>query len=128
MHELLAPLYFAVDFDSISSETDVPNEDSPLFELCSRVWVAADAWVLFDSVMRGVSRWYEWRQSPRTNVSPLATHVQLNVSDGLSDFMPYVAPIVQDCNRIQSVFLKSVDPLLFKSIQTAGIEPQIYGM
>jgi TBC1 domain family protein 5 len=129
MHELLAPLYFAVDFDSIAPETDPLADNPTLLEFCSRSWVAADAWALFDAVMRGVSRWYEWQESPRPpSASPLATHVHLNVADGPSDFKPYVAPIVQDCNRVQSVLLKSVDPTLFNSMHGAGIEPQIYGM
>lgn len=148
MHELLAPLYYAVDFDSIfvSSGDNVSSMRlSPVEEFSSRVWVAADAWALFSAVMRGVGRWYEWREAQHTNDSefdtttptsfsnaarnPLASHVQLNVAsaDG-AGLQPYVAPIVQTCNRIQSVFLKSVDPQLWKSLQGSGIEPQIYGM
>lgn len=128
MHELLAPLYFAVDFDSIDPEMDSLIDNPTILEFCSRPWVAADAWALFDAIMRGMSRWYEWRESSRMHASPLATHVHLNVSDRPSDLQPYIAPIVQDCNRIQSVFLNSADPLLFKSMQAAGIEPQLYGM
>lgn len=143
MHELLAPLYYAVDFDSVSSP---PTADpSPVEEFCARTWVAADAWTLFSAVMRGVGRWYEWREvkrrrdsnadpgtptaSANTARNPLASHVQLNVAstDGLG-LQPYVAPIVQTCNRIQSVMLKSVDPHLWKNLQGSGIEPQIYGM
>ncbi|KAI0086643.1 hypothetical protein BDY19DRAFT_959591 [Irpex rosettiformis] len=144
MHELLAPLYYAVDFDSLST-----SESSSQMEVfVSRAWVAADAWVLFSAVMRGVGRWYEWRE-PKLNMdptgsattptsginhgrSPLASHVQLNLSnsDGRTPggLQPYVAPIVETCNRIQSVLLKSVDPQLWKSLQTSGIEPQMYGI
>ena len=141
MHELLAPLYYAVDYDSINAS----ESPSQVEEFASRAWVAADAWALFSAVMRGVGRWYEWRE-PRSNVdtvgnsptsgangrNPLPSHVQLNLSgnDGHSPgaFQPYVAPIVETCNRIQSVLLKSVDPQLWKSLQTTGIEPQMYGM
>jgi TBC1 domain family member 5 len=143
MHELLAPLYYAVDYDStLSSEPASPEE-----EFCSRAWVAADAWALFSSVMRGVGRWFEWRE-PRADggshfvttptstqdygKDPLASHVHLNLAsnDGHSSagMQPYVAPIVDTCNKIQSVLLKSVDPLLWKSLQASGIEPQMYGM
>lgn len=129
MHELLAPLYYAVDCDSIS-EDDSTLEDHPLREICSRAWVAADAWALFTSVMRGVGRWYEWREAKEASVgkTPLPSHVQLPASTGDTGIKPYVAPIVEACNRLQSVLLKSVDPQLWKSLQGSGIEPQIYGM
>ncbi|KZT11595.1 RabGAP/TBC [Laetiporus sulphureus 93-53] len=128
MHELLAPLYYAVDFDSID-EGNADLDDSDVEEFCSRAWVAADAWMLFASVMKGVGRWYEWQESKTvTEKLPLASHVQLNVSSGGNTLKPYVAPIVEACNRIQSIYLKSVDPELWKSMQNAGIEPQIYGI
>ncbi|OSX64831.1 hypothetical protein POSPLADRAFT_1123881, partial [Postia placenta MAD-698-R-SB12] len=128
MHELLASLYYATDFDSVDEDSS-SLDDAAVKEFCSRAWVAADAWALFASVMRGVERWYEW-QEPRTVVekTPLASHVQLKVSSGSAGVKPYVAPIVGACNRIQSVLLKSVDPELWKSMQSAGIEPQIYGI
>ena len=81
--------------------------------------------------MRGISRWYEWRESPviqNPSSSPLYSHVHFHVSGESSEIRPYVAPIVETCNRIQSTFLKSVDPLLYKKMLAAGIEPQIYGM
>lgn len=133
MHELLAPLYYAVDYDSMLDNSNSLLEDPEIYEMCSRTWVAADAWALFLSVMHGVSRWYEWRESEDNDntgvgtTSPLANHVQLN-PDGKVNLKPYVAPIVQACNHIQGTLLKTVDPLLWKKMQAAGIEPQIYGM
>lgn len=128
MHELLAPLYYAVDFDSIAD--DVPIGDSAIQEACSRVWVGADAWTLFSAVMHSAGRWYEWRAA-KENVpakTPLASHVHLSATANDTALKPYVAPIIDSCNRIQSVMLKSVDPQLWRSLQSAGIEPQIYGM
>ncbi|GBE80030.1 RabGAP/TBC protein [Sparassis crispa] len=128
MHELLAPLYFAVDYDSVT-EDEPGLDDSPVKEFCSRTWVASDAWSLFVSVMRGVGRWYEWRESQSpADTSPLGSHVQLNIPSGETRLKPYVAPIVDACNRIQSTYLKSVDPELWRRMQSAGIEPQIYGI
>ena len=125
MHELLAPLYFAVDCDSISEDADL---DPATKEFCARAWVAADAWLLFDAVMKGAGRWYEWQEGKaHADPGPLPSHVQLNVS-GDTRVKQYIAPIVEDCNRVQSVLLKGVDPELWKALQTAGIEPQIYGM
>ncbi|KAF8136682.1 RabGAP TBC [Boletus edulis] len=94
MHELLAPLYYAID---------------PLFsELCSRSWVAADSWALFSSGGN--------RPSPPS------------VSRGPINLKPYVSPIIQTCNNIQGTLLKSVDPVLHDAMQSAGVEPQLYGL
>ncbi|EIN08055.1 RabGAP/TBC [Punctularia strigosozonata HHB-11173 SS5] len=129
MHELLAPLYHAVDFDS-QLENDSSTNDATLAEFCSRAWASADAWVLFCAVMKGVGRWYEWREPSAsiTGASPLGSHVQLNVPTRQAEIKAYVAPVVEACQRVQSTYLKNVDPLLWKSMQAAGIEPQIYGI
>ncbi|KAJ6596816.1 rab-GTPase-TBC domain-containing protein [Mycena vulgaris] len=128
MHELLAPLFYAVDYDSTEDAAEVES-DAPMHEFCSRTWVAADAWALFEAVMRGASRWYEWQEPPaasRVNPSPFTTHV--NIPVGPVDIKPYITPVVEDCNRIQSNLLRTTDPLLWKHMQAAGIEPQIYGI
>ena len=128
MHELLAPLYYAVDYDSIPEDS---RTDPALKEFCSRSWVAADAWSLFSAVMKGASRWYEWQEKKTPAVAeptPLPSHVQVNMAIRDSQMKPYIAPIVEAANRVQSMLLKGVDPELWKALQTAGIEPQIYGM
>ncbi|KAK7014927.1 rab-GAP TBC domain-containing protein [Favolaschia claudopus] len=129
MHELLAPLYYAVDYDSVDDADEQVNEPA-LQEACSRTGVAADAWALFEAVMRGASKWYEWQESAAASrpppSSPFATHV--NIPAGPVEIKPYITPVVEDCNRIQSVLLRSVDPLLWKHMQAVGIEPQIYGI
>jgi TBC1 domain family protein 5 len=135
MHELLAPLYHAVAHDAIVEERGANiSADATLKELCSSIWVAADAWALFEVIMRGVSRWYEW-QEPSSSLpmsasapknSPLTAHVHLDVGEG--EMRPYITPIVQACNVIQGTMLRATDPQLFKSIQATGLEPQIYGM
>lgn len=128
MHELLACLYYAVDYDSISLDAN-DDIDPSLNEFCAHQWVAADSWLLFSAAMKGAGRWYEWQEGKtQSDSSPLPSHVQLNVAADDARVKPYIAPIVEACNRVQSVFLKGVDPELWKSMQSAGIEPQIYGM
>lgn len=68
--------------------------------------------------MRNISHWYEWREP----TSPSS------VSRGPVDLKPYVSPIIQTCNNIQGTLLKSVDPVLYDAMQSAGVEPQIYGL
>jgi TBC1 domain family protein 5 len=127
MHELLAPILYAVDYDS---GQDGKLKDPTLAEYCSRKWVAADSYAIFLAVMKSAGRWYEWREGtvPSGSKSPFSTHVQLNAPNGRIDLKPYVAPIVEVCNRLQSRYLKSVDPDLWRCLETAGIEPQIYSM
>jgi TBC1 domain family protein 5 len=144
MHELLAMLYIAVDYDSAEEDSVA---DQTLVELCARTWVAADAWALFVSLMNSADKWYvytayfaahhvsfyhryEWREPPSATAtkSHPSSHVHLPLDNGQVNVPAYVAPVVQSCNRMQSQHLKSVDPQLWKSLQAAGIEPQIYGM
>lgn len=133
MHELLAPLYYAVYYDSIVESDNQSQHDPTVQELCSSLWVAADAWALFEAIMRSTFRWYEWREPPQStggSQSPLKTHVHLNTSEyrGSVDIKPYVTPIVQTCNDIQSNLLRTTDFALWQHLQATGIEPQIYGM
>ena len=126
MHELLAPIYLAVDLDSIQDDAEV---DIEIKQYCSRNWVAADAWALFTVVMEGVSAWYEWREPTLPPLpSPLRNQFRHGPSDESSVLKPYVAPIVIACQRLQAEYLKSTDPILWQGMQKAGIEPQIYGM
>lgn len=126
MHELLAPLYYAVDYDALSEDEPATVEDAPLREMCSRTWIAADAWALFNAVMRGTSQWYEWREPPLPLSPAGPTHA--TTTHGKLELKPYVSPVVLSCNRMQNTLVRSVDPLLWNKIQSAGIEPQIYGI
>ncbi|KAH6918633.1 rab-GTPase-TBC domain-containing protein [Coprinopsis sp. MPI-PUGE-AT-0042] len=130
MHELLAPLFYAIHFDSVTEESPVEPE---LREICSVKHVAGDAWALFDTVMDGVSTWYEWREpDPRSSVrqgkGDMPGHVHLVAPTGPNGLQPWVAPIVKACNRIQNDHLKNVDPALWNVLQKSGIEPQMYGI
>jgi TBC1 domain family member 5 len=125
MHEVLAPLYYAVEYDSVlCPETDAAT---PLQSICSRNWVAADSWALFNTIMKGISRWYEWREVP-DKPSDLSSHIHIDAASGEAQLKTYVAPIIQICNVIQTTLLKAVDPALWEHVQTQGVEPQIYGM
>ncbi|KAL1746339.1 hypothetical protein HDZ31DRAFT_81248 [Schizophyllum fasciatum] len=123
MHELLAPIYYAVDFDALPEDEPATAEDAALRELCAQTWIAADAWALFSAVMRGAAQWYEWREPAQ-----LAAPVHPAAAGGKLELKPYVSPVVLACNRIQSTLLRAIDPLLWGKMQGAGIEPQIYGI
>ncbi|KAF9246227.1 hypothetical protein BU15DRAFT_85032 [Melanogaster broomeanus] len=118
MHELLAPLFYAIDFDSIAESPESSGLDPLFLELCSRSWVAADSWAMFSAMMRGISHWYEWREP---DPLPSSSHGPMNLK-------PYTSPIIQTCKIIQGTLLKSVDPVLHDAMHSAGLEPQLYGL
>lgn len=140
MHELLAPLLYAVDFDSLdqisstsspispasSTQNPSPSPDEQLQELCSNEWIAADAYTLFERVMANIGVWYEWQEPP----SPPSTTTAAKVaaSGRLELPRPYVAPIVSTCHELYDEYLKTCDPALWAALQRSQIEPQIYGM
>ncbi|KAG8954053.1 hypothetical protein FRC04_001037 [Tulasnella sp. 424] len=116
MHELLAPILYVVDFDSVlPNATEVSPE---VREMCNRTWVAADAWLLFGLVMAGAREWYEWQEP----TSPTAS------TDGPLQVNKWMAPIVKICGDIQGEYLKMVDPLLWQKLKEGGIEAQLYGI
>lgn len=116
MHELLAPVYYAVDYDSTADDATSSLDESVFRDICSRTWIAADSWALFCAIMNDISKWYEWRE-PSTSSAR-----------GQVNFKPYMSPITLACNHIQNSLLKSVDPILHGVLQGSGIEPQIYGL
>ncbi|KIY50913.1 RabGAP/TBC, partial [Fistulina hepatica ATCC 64428] len=122
MHELLAVIYYVVHYDSITAEQQ--GVDAPIKDLCARNWVAADAWALFGTLMKGAARWYEWREPQLQNQTVDAA---VRLKNGQLQLEPYVSPVVSDCDRIQSSFLRAVDPRLWQEMKGTGIEPQLYG-
>lgn len=119
MHELLAPVYYVVDYDSTADDATSSSDDSVFREVCSRTWIAADSWALFCAIMNDISKWYEWREP---------SSVETSSARGQVNFKPYMSPINLACNHIQNNLLKSVDPILHGVLQSSGIEPQIYGL
>ncbi|KIM28970.1 hypothetical protein M408DRAFT_8402 [Serendipita vermifera MAFF 305830] len=115
MHELLAAIFLAVDYDSLDKWTATVHGEE-LLEMCDRTWVAADAWALFGVVMEAVNPWYEWREPANS---------QKKSDDGIQS---YVAPVVAVCNRLQNQYLSNIDPTLWRRMSELGIEPQLYGI
>lgn len=117
MHEIAACLYMAIYFDSLERSEDPSFQQVESF--CSREHVAPDTSLLLSILMSTDSqlgKWFEW-QEPRPT-SPVVS----------GQTVAYVQPIVQTCNYMQNVLLKSIDPLLYNALKDSGIEPTIYGM
>ncbi|EJU05342.1 RabGAP/TBC [Dacryopinax primogenitus] len=112
MHEVAGTILLVVDNDSIDYGAGI--KDDELQECCARKSVSADVYAVFMSLMEGAHRWYEWREPRRRDVRGQPES--------------WTAPIVHVCRMIQDQMLRSVDPALWAHLDSAGVEPQIYGI
>ncbi|KAG8966039.1 hypothetical protein FRC03_012615 [Tulasnella sp. 419] len=117
MHELLAPIFHAVDYDSLEGLQEQGDYAEVTKDFCDRTWVAADSWALFCMIMKYAGTWYEWQEPSR----PSSPRGQL-------DTTAYAAPIVRICNEITSDLLRTVDPALYSKMSQIEVEPQLYGI
>lgn len=129
MHELLACVYRAVDYDSIQPG-DCP--DRPELEtLCDRNYVAADAFTLFSLIMHRMELWYEWRAPTKILNQPGIPHFSADgelVPTPNGQIKSYVTPIIPLSASIRDEKLRLVDPHLFEKLREANVEPQMFGM
>ncbi|KZO97897.1 hypothetical protein CALVIDRAFT_497121 [Calocera viscosa TUFC12733] len=112
MHELAGAVLMVVDSDSLLPSNEVSDGD--VLEFCARDQLFADVYAIFNVLMKGAARWYEWREPRQQGPS----------QSGES----WVAPIVHICRHMQGQILRSVDPALWAQLDAAGIEPQMYGI
>ncbi|KAL0074506.1 rab-GTPase-TBC domain-containing protein [Phycomyces blakesleeanus] len=108
MHELLAPLYWIIDKDSIDlSENgdDLTSVSEPatkiMMQVLNSTYVEHDAYLLFERMMKYAKPWYEFNDD---------------------------VPSRPACRRIQHEYLQAIDPPLYKHLESFGIEPQLYGI
>lgn len=120
MHELLAPILWVVDQDSVDSASDEhESSDSMMKQTLDREYVEHDAFTLLSLVMRSAKSFYELGEPDRraNNLSAGSTTPQLGAS-----------PIVERSKRIHEVYLARVDPELAKHLTDIEVLPQIFLM
>ncbi|CAE6482124.1 unnamed protein product [Rhizoctonia solani] len=149
MHELLAPVLWALDYDSLDGKGE--GQDVEMYEFLSRDYVPADAWAIFSRIMEGVGSWYEW-QEPKPAAVGLVTGgpppipwvapinetcskiggeylaASVGLVTGGPPPIPWVAPINETCSKIGGEYLAACDPALSGRMSEIGIEPQMYGI
>ncbi|TPX19892.1 hypothetical protein DIZ76_017685 [Coccidioides immitis] len=113
MHELLAPVLWAVWQDAIEkdsvSEDNLPSEDRELLlQALDSDYIEHDAFAIFCAIMQTAKLFYE-HDEMKSNSD------QQNVSS-----------IIARSQRIHQILLGSIDPELMSHLQTIGILPQIY--
>ncbi|KAG0185518.1 TBC1 domain, member 5 [Apophysomyces sp. BC1034] len=119
MHELLAPLYLITATESLglAESDDLTNITDPVTKIMVQTldsaYVEHDAYILFDSLMKSAKPWYEFNESVPRPIQ--AQNSRLN-------------PVVSACLRVHNQYLRKIDPVLYKHLESLGIEPQLYGI
>ena len=127
MHELLAPLLWTVDFDSL--ETASGDQDNAMARLVlSREHIEHNTWQLYASLMKSAKIYYDFTPSVPQPVDRTAQHIAHNASFvEPSNASTLVQPIVSIATRIHSL-LKVIDRELWQKLEALAVEPQLYAI
>ncbi|KAI8575634.1 hypothetical protein K450DRAFT_260766 [Umbelopsis ramanniana AG] len=139
MHELLAPIFLVLNTEGvdIGDGSLVGPADSStklMAQVLDKKFLEHDSYALFDRLMSGAKKWYEFNDEVSTRLTP-AKKKELDLIDpmglgGTEKTVPaaQLTPIVKSCRRIQHQLLRSTDPALYQHLESLGIEPQLYGI
>lgn len=120
MHELLAPILWVIDQDSVDATSEEDESlDSVMIQTLDQTYVEHDAFTLLSLIMRSAKSFYELGEPDKKASNP---------SNGSSVQLPGASPIVERSKRIHEVYLASVDPELAKHLTDIEILPQIFVM
>ena len=155
MHELLAPILWTVDWDSLDPLDPSTGEPGPVEHLAhailSRAHVEHDAWALFAALMNSAKRLYDHAPSVPLPVekpnSASTTSLTLSHTAGYGASAGQahghghghgqavspastvlVQPIVGTAIRIHDRLLKTVDHELWAKLEELQIEPQLWAL
>lgn len=113
MHELLAPILWVIDRDSVErpasgAPISTTKEDSLMADLLDTKFVEHDSFTLFLSVMQTARIYYE--------------HGETKSANGQLD----VIPIVNRCQYLHQEALTIIDHELAEHLHTVEVLPQIF--
>ncbi|KAJ5774263.1 hypothetical protein N7457_009159 [Penicillium paradoxum] len=110
MHELLAPILWVVDRDSVKPELDANKEadEGLMRNILDAEFVEHDSFTLFLSVMQTARIYYE--------------HSEMRCANGQMD----VIPIVDRCNYLHKEALAIIDHELAEHLEAVDVLPQIF--
>ncbi|PKK67028.1 RabGAP/TBC [Rhizophagus irregularis] len=134
MHELLAPILWVIDKESIpnSSGYAVENsEDMIIKQTLNADYVEHDTFALFSALMKSAKEYYEYNDEI-FNKKPVkrAQGSDLEYARLIKNNQAEVAkatPVFRKCNKIYE-YLQIIDPELYKHLIDLEIEPQLYGI
>ncbi|CAI2169233.1 19489_t:CDS:10 [Funneliformis geosporum] len=135
MHELLAPILWIVDKESIpsSNEYAVENgEDTIIKQTLNADYVEHDTFALFSALMKAAKVYYEYNDEV-FNRRPIkrAQGTDLEYARIIKDAQAEAAkltPVVMKCSKIYDEYLRTIDSELYKHLKDLDIEPQLYGI
>lgn len=144
MHELLAPLLWCTDWDSLDplpAHDSATEADSLAHLILSREFVEHDAWSLFAALMNSAKRLYDHSPSvPLPVDKPNASTTSLTLSHTAGAHgsggagtvsaasTVLVQPIVGTAIRIHDRLLRTVDHELWAKMEQLQVEPQLYAI
>ncbi|KAI9477848.1 MAG: rab-GTPase-TBC domain-containing protein [Benjaminiella poitrasii] len=134
MHELLAPFYWILALESIPKEDRPYVSSDPATKLMIQVldsdFVEHDAYILFDKLMKYGKSWYEFNDDLPKNKKTIKTDLLSMANNNIPKptESARLNPVVMTCHRIHHQYLRTVDPLLYRHLESFSIEPQLYGL
>ena len=120
MHELLAPILWVVERDSLDSSATTSDTSSELEVLLSDKYIEHDTFGLFVLIMKTAKSFYE----PATNSRPTRSRSVVSAQRESQQ----ESPILQRCYSIVGELLPKVDPELAEHLRSIEIMPQIFLM
>ncbi|CAG8524741.1 6773_t:CDS:10 [Paraglomus brasilianum] len=135
MHELLAPILWVVDHESLPSRptySDDSDEEDIIRQTLSKDFVEHDTFTLFSALMKAAKLYYEYNEEI-FNRRPVrrAAESDLVYAKQIKDAQAEAArltPVVTKCNKIHEEYLQKVDKELYDHLTKLEIEPQLYGI
>ncbi|GAA5950232.1 hypothetical protein JCM3765_004248 [Sporobolomyces pararoseus] len=130
MHELLAPILWTVDLDSLYRSPE--HEDSLPHLVLSKQFIEHDTWSLFSALMKSCAAFYDHKAtipvSRPPQQQPRPTGLGLSsVATPSSSATTLVQPIVAIATHLHSL-LATLDPPLHSAFTRLQIEPQLYAI
>ncbi|KAG9303580.1 hypothetical protein G9A89_018476 [Geosiphon pyriformis] len=135
MHELLAPILWVLDHESLSVTRGYKidnSEDAIIKQALDAEFVEHDSFALFSLLMKSAKVYYEYndeifnrRPIKRSQGSDIENARLIATAQAEA---AKLTPVVMKCNKIHEEYLKTVDPDLYNHLKTLEIEPQLYGI
>lgn len=121
MHELLAPILQAVDFDSV--DPSVASSDSFALLLLGSEFVEHDTWSVYSALMMSAKHFYDHTPSVSLPIDrsatsiPSTSHSSNALATSASGGIELVQPIVGVANHIHHKLLKKIDLSLWEKLE-----------
>ncbi|KAJ1969664.1 hypothetical protein H4R35_006076, partial [Dimargaris xerosporica] len=143
MHEILAPLWQAVDQDSIDHTASAlpaldDDETAAVLAALDAQYAEHDAFILFCRVMQVIAPWFEVSDGPlprpdvtrarRAQSPPGGGHILQSLQRLKVAEVSRSAPVLAKSHDFFHRLLKTIDPPLYQHLVALDIEPQLYGI